>query len=180
MTGADVVAEIETLYATGGDEPYGEAVSMREHMLLTAQTAATEGAPDSLIAACLLHDIGHLLVEPDDEFGKHTHDSIGAEWVAARFPRAVSEPVRLHFEAKRYLCAVEPSYHEQLSPASQYTLTKQGGPMSAQEVSRFESLEFHADALRLRRWEDQFGKDEASAVPSFEKFRPLLERLVLA
>ena len=76
MTAADVISEIEALYATGGDEPYGEAVTMREHMLLTAGTASTAGAPDSLVAACLLHDIGHLLVEPDDEFGKHTHDAI--------------------------------------------------------------------------------------------------------
>ena len=178
MRSSEVVAEIESLYAAGGDEPYGEAVTMTEHMLLTAQTAASEGAPETLVAACLLHDIGHLLVAPDDEFGKHTHDSIGADWVAERFPRAVSEPVRLHVDAKRYLCAIDPDYHSRLSPASQYTLTKQGGPMSESEVARFESLEYHEDALRLRRWEDSYGKNDDTDAPPFEEFRPLIERLV--
>jgi gamma-butyrobetaine dioxygenase len=172
-----VVDEIEELYETEGDEPYGEKISIMEHMLLTAQTAEREGADDQLIAACLLHDIGHLLVEPDDEYGKHTHDEIGADWVAARFPPGVSEPVRLHVAAKRYLCGVDPSYYDELSPASQYTLSKQGGPMSADEIVGFEGLAHHEDAIRLRRWEDAFGKRSDSEVPPFTKYRLLLERL---
>ena len=78
--------EIERLYTDRGREAYGEAVTMLEHSLITAMTAQRAGATPEMVAACLLHDIGHLLVEPDDEFGKHTHDTIGANWLADRFP----------------------------------------------------------------------------------------------
>ena len=146
-------------------------------MLLTAQTAEASGAPEALIAACLLHDVGHLLVEPDDEYGKHTHDEIGAEWVAARFPASVSEPVRHHVDAKRYLCGVDPAYYDELSPASQYTLGKQGGPMTGSEIVAFEQLRHHREAVQLRRWEDAFAKQSVTDVPSLEHFAPVLERL---
>ena len=174
-----VVDEIEKLYSRHGGEPYGEKITMFEHSLLTAQAAELAGADDELIAASLLHDIGHLLVEPDDEYGKHTHDSIGADWLAERYPPAVSEPVRHHVTAKRYLCAIDPGYHGRLSPASQYTLTKQGGPMTPAEVAAFEQLDHQSEAVQLRRWEDAFGKlDDATILP-FDHYRPLLERLVV-
>ena len=175
---ASVVDEIESLYLTQGDEPHGEKVSMFQHSLLTARKAEQAGASNELIAACLLHDVGHLLVEPDDEYGKHTHDSIGADWLAERFPPAVSEPVRHHVAAKRYICGIDPGYHDQLSSASQYTLTKQGGPMTPGEIEAFERLEYHKDALQLRRWEDGFGKIDDEVAPEFSRFRPLLEKLV--
>ena len=173
-----VVEEIEQLYERHGGELYGERVTMFEHSLLTAQTAEQAGADDALVAACLLHDIGHLLAEPDDEYGKHTHDSIGADWLAQRFPAAVSEPARHHIAAKRYLCAIDPFYHDRLSAPSQYTLTKQGGPMTPPEVEAFEQLEYHQEAVQLRRWEDAFGKLDGVAVPSFSHYRSLLEKLV--
>ena len=96
-----VVDEIEALFKSRGSESYGEKVTMFEHSLLTALTAERAGADEVLIAACLLHDIGHLLVEPDDDWGKHTHDSIGADWLSQRFALAVSEPTRHHVAAKR-------------------------------------------------------------------------------
>lgn len=172
-----VVNEIERLFIDQGDESYGEKVTMREHMLLTASRAEEEGADDELVAACLLHDIGHLLVEPDDEYGKHRHDEVGADWVSERFPESVAEPVRQHVAAKRYLCGVEPGYHEQLSPASQYTLTYQGGPMTSEEIENFERLTYFQNALMLRRWEDSRGKLADIEIPPFDRFRPLLERL---
>ena len=98
-----VADEVERLFVDCGDEFYGERVTMREHMLLTARVAEDEGASDELIAACLLHDIGHLLVVADDAYGKHTHDEIGVEWVSERFHTSVAAPVHLHVEAKRYL-----------------------------------------------------------------------------
>lgn len=174
---ADVVADIEALYVSRGGEMYGEAVTMFEHSLLTAATAEAAGAPDELVAACLLHDIGHLLVEPDDEYGKHSHDEVGADWLAARFPPAVSEPTRHHVAAKRYLCAIEPVYYEVLSAASQYTLTMQGGAMSADEITDFESQPYFAHAVQLRRWEDGFAKAAGVEVPKFGRYRALLERL---
>ena len=153
---------------------------MLKHSLLTVQAAEQAGADDELIAASLLHDIGHLLVEPDDEYGKHTHDSIGAAWLAERFPPAVSEPTRHHVAAKRYLCAIDPDYHDRLSPASQYTLTKQGGPMTPGELAAFEQLDHQPEAAQLRRWEDAFGKLDDAAIPPFAHYRSLLERLVVA
>lgn len=175
-----VVDEIEALYESRGGASYGERVTMFEHSLLTALAAEQAGAGEMLVAACLLHDVGHLLVEPDDEWGKHTHDSIGADWLAQRFALAVSEPIRHHVAAKRYLCVIDPGYHDQLSPASQYTLTKQGGPMTPEEVSAFEQLEYRDEAVQLRRWEDAFGKLAAATIPSFSRYRPLLEKLVMA
>lgn len=174
-----VVDEIEMLYRTEGSEPYGERITMREHMLLTARAAELAGADYALIAACLLHDVGHLLVEPDDEYGKHSHDYIGAEWVADRFPPIVSEPVRHHVAAKRYLCAVDPGYHDQLSAASRHTLSKQGGPMTSDEVEAFQRVEYFEEAVQLRRWEDVLGKLDEATVPTFDRYRPALEKLVI-
>ena len=177
---AAVIDEIESIYRTKGAEPYGEKITLFEHSLLTALTAESQGASEELVAACLLHDIGHLLVEPDDAFGKHTHDEIGGDWLARRFPAAVSEPVRLHVAAKRYLCAIDPGYYDRLSAASQYTLTKQGGPMTTDEAEVFASSEHVEDAIKLRQWEDDFGKQGDVEIPEFDRFRALIERLVVA
>ena len=173
----ELVDEIEMLFEKKGREAYGEQVTMSDHSLLTAQTAEREGASDTLIAACLMHDIGHLLVAPDDAYGKHSHDEIGGRWLAERFPPGVSEPVRLHIDAKRYLCGVDPDYYERLSSASQYTLGKQGGPMPPEEQAAFTATAFHEDAVQLRQWEDGFAKRHHANVPPFDRYRPLLERV---
>ena len=178
MKSTGVVDDVERLFEESGDASYGEALTMAEHMLLTARTAEQHGAGAELIAACLLHDIGHLLVDPDDEFGKHTHDAIGADWVAKHFPPSVADPVRHHVAAKRYLCGIDPNYHARLSRASQYTLTKQGGPMTATEIEQFEQLSHFEDAIRLRKWEDDFAKSGDADVPHFDRYRPLLESMV--
>lgn len=177
ITPTSVVAEIEALYVAKGGDMYGEAVTMFEHSLLTAAAAEAADASDELVAASLLHDIGHLLVEPDDEYGKHTHDEIGADWLAARFPPAVSEPIRHHVAAKRFLCTTEPGYYDRLSAASQYTFSMQGGLMTEAEVAQFESQPFFAAAVQLRRWEDGFAKSAGVGVPEFGRYRSLLERL---
>ncbi len=173
----NAVDELAELMAARGGRNYGENISIAEHSLLTAASAESHGAPDALVAACLLHDVGHWLDEPDDEYGIHSHGDTGADWVAKRWPAAVAEPVRLHVAAKRYLCATDPDYHDRLSPASQYTLTKQGGPMSAEEVAAFEARPHSDDAVQLRQWEDDFGKLSGRTIPPLSHFRPLLERL---
>lgn len=89
----------------------------------------------------------------------------------------MAEPVRLHVEAKRYLCGREPYYHDQLSPASQYTLTQQGGAMSSAEVIRFEAQPYFDEAVQLRRWEAAYGKLADVELPPLSRFRPLFERL---
>ena len=105
------------------------------------------------------------------------HSHVGADWLATWFPEAVTEPVRLHVAAKRYLCAVEPSYFDRLSEASVYTLNVQGGPMSAEEVAAFEAGPYAEQAVALRRW-DEAAKDPDADVPEFAHYRELLAGLV--
>ncbi|MBS1264513.1 MAG: hypothetical protein MAG471_00337 [Acidimicrobiaceae bacterium] len=175
MTGA--FDELSVLMDGPGRRHYGENVTIAEHSLLTAWAAREHGEPDSLVAACLMHDVGHWLGEPDDAFGIHSHAASGGAWVAERFDPEVSEPVRLHVAAKRFLCARDPGYHDRLSPASQYTLSMQGGVMSDVEVDEFESNEFADDAVRLRILEDDHGKRTGVEIPPLEHFRALLESL---
>ncbi len=174
---SSIVDEIEELYARRGHESYGEGVTMLEHSLLTARAGEQAGAPDALVAACLLHDIGHFLEEADDAYGVHDHGDASGDYLARFFPAGVSEPARLHVAAKRYLCAADPEYINALSDASRYTLDKQGGPMSPAERREFEANPYHRDGVRLRKWEDSSGKDDGTRPPDWAHFRSLLERV---
>jgi phosphonate degradation associated HDIG domain protein len=152
--------EVLRLFAKGGDSQYGgESVSQLEHGLQAALLAEQEGAPDELVVAALLHDIGHLLHDlPDDAPDNGVddlHENLGAAWIQGRFPTSVLEPVRLHVASKRYLCAVEPGYLEALSEPSRVSLQLQGGPMSTEECEAFREGEFFESAIRLRRWDDE-------------------------
>jgi len=174
-----VVEEIEALFARHGGESYGEGVTMLQHALQTAALAAAEGAADSLVVAALLHDIGHFLQPTDDSYGYHKHDRSGGEWLAQRFGPAVSEPVRLHVAAKRYLCATEAGYFGKLSAASVHSLGKQGGPMSATEAAAFAASRHAEAAVRLRRWDDG-GKLDGVVVPELPHYRERIARLLSA
>ena len=107
------------------------------------------------------------------------HGTGGARWLSQWFGEAVTEPVRLHVAAKRYLCATEPGYFGRLSPESVRTLALQGGPMTAAQAQAFEALPFARHAVAVRRWDDE-AKDPAVAPPPFAHFEPLLENLALA
>ncbi len=176
MSGNSLFDEIAALFATHGGETYGEGVTIAEHSLQTAALARAGGADEALCLAALLHDVGHFLEERDDRFGYHKHDRSGGDWLAARFPAAVSQPVRLHVAAKRYLCATEPAYFAVLSEASRHSLAKQGGAMSVLEAGTFARHPFADDAVRLRRWDDR-GKIAGIEVPPFGTYRPAIERL---
>jgi gamma-butyrobetaine dioxygenase len=167
------VSEIAGLFGSAGARDYlGEPVTVAAHLLQAGTLARRAGAPPALVAAALLHDVGHLRGAGPDQHGER-----GAAWLSAWFPAAVTEPVRLHVAAKRYLCAVEPSYVALLSPASVDTLSVQGGPLSPARAREFESLPYAADAVLVRRWDDQ-AKDPDVAVPDFDHFVPLLEGLL--
>ncbi len=176
MSGKSVLDEIAVLFAVHGGETYGEGVTIAEHSLQTAALARAEVADETLCLAALLHDVGHFLEERDDRFGYHKHDRSGGDWLAERFPEAISEPVRLHVAAKRYLCAIEPAYFAILSAASRHSLERQGGAMSTDEAAAFGTHPFAADAVRLRRWDDR-GKVTGLEVPRFESYRATIERL---
>jgi len=166
----------------GADSYLGEAVTMSEHMLQCAECAAADGADSELIAAALLHDIGHYTNEfPDDALEQgidNHHDSAGGSILAGFFSERISECVRLHVLAKRYLCAVEADYFAKLSPASVHTLNLQGGPMSKAEISEFTANSYHQDAIRVRRW-DEAGKTKGVITRNIRDFEPLLQSLLV-
>jgi gamma-butyrobetaine dioxygenase len=145
--------------ARGHNSYFGEAVSQTEHALQSAWLAAQSGAPDHLVMAALLHDIGHLLHGlPDDIAEKgidDRHEVAGHEWLARHFGPEVAGPVRLHVNAKRYLCRVDADYLAALSPGSRRSLELQGGPYSEEEARSFESSPHFEHAVWLRRWDDQ-------------------------
>jgi phosphonate degradation associated HDIG domain protein len=181
MTAADPVRVIAGLFAAEGAREYlGEPVTQAAHMLQAAALAEAAGAGPELTAAALLHDVGHftgplsgheLMAGRDNQ-----HSEAGAAWLARWFGPGVTEPVRLHVAAKRYLCAVEPGYLAALSPASQHTLQVQGGPMDAVQAAGFEGNPWCTAALRLRRWDDA-AKDPVAIVPAFGYYQPLLRQL---
>jgi [1-hydroxy-2-(trimethylamino)ethyl]phosphonate dioxygenase len=171
--------EIMALFAERGAAAYhGEKVSQTEHALQAAALAIQEGAPDHLIVAALLHDIGHLLDGQDEDLAVRgldgRHEEAGGTWLARHFSPSVTEPIRLHVTAKRYLCAVEPSYFESLSPASRLSLAVQGGAMTDEEVTTFESNPVHEDAVRLRHWDDT-AKVPGLKVPGLDSYHERLQ-----
>jgi [1-hydroxy-2-(trimethylamino)ethyl]phosphonate dioxygenase len=177
----NIVDHIFTLFERRGHAAYfGEAVSQLEHALPTAHQAEQKGAPDYLIIAALLHDFGHLLHGmPEDmaAFGVDgQHQDIGAAWLSRHFGTAVTEPIKLHVAAKRYLCAVEEPYQHQLPPASVQSLALQGGSMDAAEVQHFRRREWWSEAVWLRRLDDA-AKIPGWRVPGLEHYRTLLQAL---
>lgn len=182
MSGERIVEEIITLFESQGDAAYfGEAVSQKEHALQSAELAMREGAADSLVVAALLHDIGHLLHHLPEDIAQQgvdgQHEEVGDRWLKTYFGPAVTEPVRLHVAAKRYLCAVHPDYQAKLSPASQQSLQLQGGPFSADEVAEFEANPHYQDAVRLRHWDDA-AKIPGLDVPGIASYRVQLHNVV--
>jgi gamma-butyrobetaine dioxygenase len=177
-----VVDRLMELFALKGDDAYiGEPVSQTEHAIKTAVVAQHRGAAPSLVAAALLHDIGHLVHGMADDAADHgidtVHQEAGARYLAQWFPPSVTEPVRLHVAAKRYLCATDTGYLAQLSPASVHSLGLQGGPFEPAAAAAFADRPFALDAVELRRCDDA-GKDPAMTMPDLASFRPLLTALV--
>jgi gamma-butyrobetaine dioxygenase len=178
----NVVDEIARLFEEKGSDAYlGEPVSISEHMLQTGHVAELEGAAPALVVAALLHDFGHLVHGMDDDSADHgidtAHEEAGARWLEPHFGPEITEPVRLHVAAKRYLCATDPAYLAVLSPASIHSLHLQGGPFTADEASAYATTPYAMDAVSVRRWDDM-GKLPGQVVPGFEHFRPLLETCV--
>jgi phosphonate degradation associated HDIG domain protein len=173
----------------GASEYLGEPVPIGAHMLQAGALAEAADAEDPLVAAALLHDIGHLTRERDGgSLGGSSpragraddrHGEAGARWLSQWFGDAVTEPVRLHVAAKRYLCATEPGYLGLLSAESVRTLVLQGGPMQPDDRAAFEALPHARDAVAVRRWDDA-AKDPAVTPPGFAHFAPLLTALVRA
>jgi [1-hydroxy-2-(trimethylamino)ethyl]phosphonate dioxygenase len=177
----EITGWIADLFARRGGEKYGiEDVTQREHALQSAALAREASAPAELVAAALLHDIGHLLGGgdlPQDCAANldDCHESTGFAFLNQYFGPTVAEPVRLHVAAKRYLCTVEPDYRTRLSPTSLKSFHDQGGAMNEQELASFRREEHFAAALRLRRWDDD-AKDREPTGLVLEMFLPEVEK----
>ncbi|WP_318013654.1 HD domain-containing protein [Roseateles oligotrophus] len=161
-----------------------EPVSSLAHALQCAQLAEWAGAPAPLVAAALLHDIGHFIETTglaDADAGDDVddvHEARAQPLLTRVFGPAVAEPVRWHVAAKRYLVAVDAGYGAQLTPASVHSLGLQGGPMSVAEQAAFEALPFAQDAISLRRWDDQ-AKLPGRPTPALDYYLALLHELRL-
>lgn len=165
---------IFTLFTEHGDSAYfGESVTQTDHALQAAYFAEQEGASPALITAALLHDIGHLLSlqqhGAEKLFVDTMHEHRGSTWLRAWFGPEVFEPVRLHVDAKRYLCVSQADYIETLSPASVRSLGLQGGPFSAEDAHSFPGRPFAEDAIMLRRWDERAKKADAKT-PDLDHF----------
>jgi len=178
----NIVDFIGSIFERCGDEEYlGEPVTMGEHMLQGATIAERNGQPEEIIVGALLHDIGHFTSEfgtftMDDTEDRH-HEDAGAEVLERFFPSVITDCVRYHVAAKRYLCATRPEYFRRLSEASVHSLNLQGGPMSAEEVAEFEKNP-NLDQIIAVRYLDDAGKRPDMQTPDFWHFAPMVRRMV--
>jgi phosphonate degradation associated HDIG domain protein len=181
--GMSRVDKILAVYIDKGSNAYGgERINQLEHALQTAMLAEHAGADASLIVASLLHDYGHLIHNFREDVFKvgidDRHEILGAEDLSAYFGEAVTMPIRMHVEAKRYLCAIDPEYLKLLSPASIWSLKLQGGPFAASERDEFIKRPFAAEAAKLRRW-DESAKIYGLQTPNLDHFRHYVEACLI-
>ena len=175
--------QIRDLFSEQGHLAYGEGVSELQHALQAASLAQKDNAPNSLIVAALLHDIGHLLHGLSEDVAEQGidghHERVGEKWLEKYFGPEISQPVRLHVEAKRYQCTVNSDYLAQLSPASAKSFILQGDKMNKDEVSAFEKNPFFKNALQLRTWDDN-AKDPEMETPLLEHYLPLVKAALVS
>ena len=174
------IEEIKSVLMEVGCERYGmEAVDQLQHALQSACLAEQDGASPELITAALLHDIGHLVDKKFDGAAEagidRKHEDIGAGYLSKWMGPAVTEPIAMHVDAKRYLCAVDEEYFATLSDASVHSLRLQGGVYSADEADEFISQPFACDAVRLRRWDD-LAKDPEAKTESLEHYMDIVSK----
>ena len=168
------LADLSSIYAGRANGLYGlTLINQLAHAVQSAYHARAAGLSDSVVVAALLHDIGHMV----HQLGDHPaalgiddqHEKIGANWLERYFGSDVTEPIRLHVAAKRYLCTVEADYFSKLSKDSVESLALQGGPMSDVEVLAFQLSPYWKDAVSLRRI-DELAKDPQGLMPLFDEF----------
>ena len=174
------LGDIEKLFRDHGHIEYsGEGVTQLQHALQTAQLAEGEKAGDLLVTAALLHDLGHILnVQGETPTARgidDQHQYYAIPFLRPLFPPAVIEAIRLHVDAKRALCAMEPEYYEALSEDSKRSLTLQGGIFSNAEAGAFMAKPHAADAVRVRRWDDA-AKSPGLATPPLSHYLAIAAR----
>ena len=179
-----MIEKIVALYAAKGARAYeGEPVTQLEHALQSAHLAEQAGAPAALVSAALLHDIGHLVNDrgetPTLRGVDDQHQFVALPFLRKAFPEAVLGPIRLHVDAKRYLCATRPEYYDQLSADSKRSLELQGGIFGPAEAERFIRQPHAAEAVSVRLWDDA-AKVAGAPTPDLAHFEPLLREACLS
>ena len=174
-----IINQIFDSFRRNGDALYdgGEVVTQSQHALQAAYFAERESRSDTLIAASLLHDYGHVMVESEDSVDRGSdgrHELVGSRFLEQYFVSEVTEPGKLHVAAKRYLCATENTYFDKLSPVSVRSLELQGGPFTEDQAKAFEKNRHYEDAVQVRRY-DELAKDPDLVTPDFEHYRRYLE-----
>ena len=173
MTPHQIVQMIFDVYNKVGHRQYGESVTELQHALQTATFAMQFNSSDAVVVASLLHDYGHLQHDEGEDVVSRgvdmRHEDLGVIKLKSFFGPEILEPIRLHVAAKRYLCHKSKAYIDGLSPASRLSLQIQGGPMSADESTEFESNPFYKSAVELRRFDDM-GKVSGMETPTLESF----------
>jgi predicted HD phosphohydrolase len=165
-----------------GDSRYDEAVTQLEHGLQAADLAKNSDATPAEITSALLHDIGHFMMDENDNqsgFQQEDwcHETVGAELLCQFFGDEVTEPVRLHVPVKRYLCSVDTTYISGLSSASKRSFELQGGKMSAEEIATFESHPLYESAVKIRRWDDG-AKVSGRTLPDLYQYTSIVESCI--
>ena len=166
--------ELLEIFVGRATRRYGlSEINQLQHALQSAALAEADGASPATVLAALLHDVGHMIhdlgEDPASRGVDDVHEALGADWLVERFGPEVSEPVRLHVTAKRYLCTVEADYFGKLAPDSVRSLELQGGLMSPDEVEAFRANPHHAEAVRLRRYDEE-AKDPHARTPNFDHY----------
>ena len=190
------IPEIVQLLNSRATTWYGqESVSQLEHALQCADLAEKADETPETVVAALLHDLGHMLSphrsgEVTDEVPADAlstdamptkddlHQFVALPFLRSLFPDAVLEPIKLHVDAKRYLCAVDAGYWADLSPASKHSLELQGGTFDEQQVAAFEALPYYAEAVRLRRYDD-LAKVPGHKTPDLAHFEKMMSQVRL-
>jgi len=172
--GINLPQVIDWLQNRAGGLYGGEAITQLEHALQCASLAMEEGASDALVIAALLHDLAHMADDETDE--TFPHGELAALLLAELFDRDVTEPIRMHVDAKRYLCAADPLYWSGLSHASQRSLIWQGGPFSVTQATEFIDQDYAEDAVRLRQWDDA-AKVVGAKTVDLQVFVVMMEKL---
>jgi len=179
-----ILHEVSLLFSSHGNARYGgEAVSQLEHALQCAQLAERAGETDETVVAAFLHDLGHMIVADPVKYAEMTasgmddrHQYVSIPFLKSVFTDAVLEPIRLHVDAKRFLCTTNEAYWETLSPASKRSLEIQGGPFGEDAAKAFAALPYSEEAVRLRRYDDR-AKDPNARTPELAHYFKLMALL---
>ena len=177
--------EVHDLLLRRGQTQYGlEAINQLEHALQCASLAEQAGETSDTIVACLLHDLGHLLAAEREGTIEHDtreddlHQFMALPFLRGLFPDAVLEPIRMHVDAKRYLCLIEPGYWGDLSIASKHSLEQQGGVFDEAQAQTFIAQPYAEEAVRLRRYDD-LAKVKDKQVPGLAHYQTHLQPAAL-